>query len=345
LLAAVLVPSIGDAQVVTYPAPGVERERLRISGATDRQAMEPPILDFQSLRPDVAVEYHEFGTVDLHEAAVRGRADLAPDLLISSAADLQVKLVNDGLSRPHVSEATMALPDWANWRDEAFGFTFEPAVIAYNRELVPEGEVPRSRDALLRLLREGAERYRGRVVTYDIGGSGIGYLLATQDSVLFASFWQLVGALGHVDARVVCCTAEMLDLLGRGEALIAYNALGSYAQAQAASGAPVGIAFPDDYTLVVTRVAVIPRASPHPILAGEFVDYLLSVRGQEVLASRSALPAIIPGANAGASAARLREQASGQLQPIALEPSLLVFLDPLKRERFLRQWRLAFEVP
>jgi two-component system, OmpR family, sensor histidine kinase TctE len=31
--------------------------------------------------------------------------------------------------------------------------------------------------------------------------------------------------------------------------------------------------------------------------------------------------------------------------PITLSPSLLVFLDKIKRESFLRQWRLVFQSP
>jgi two-component system, OmpR family, sensor histidine kinase TctE len=33
------------------------------------------------------------------------------------------------------------------------------------------------------------------------------------------------------------------------------------------------------------------------------------------------------------------------LVPIALSPSLMVFLDALKRQQFLRQWQMAFQIP
>lgn len=337
------------ARLLTYPAPGGERERLRIHSATDRQAIEPLVLDFQRIHPDVTVEYQDMDTADLYADAVAGAARESaadkPDLLISSAADLQVKLVNDGHTRPHRSTLTDGLPDWANWRDEAFGFTFEPAVIAYNRDLLPADQVPRSRPALIRLLKENPARFSRRVATYDTAASGIGYLLAAHDDLLFSQFWQLVAAMGNAQARLACCSGEILDMVERGEVLIAYNVLGSYARARAAAGAPIGIVVPEDYTLVISRVAVIPRTAPRPQLAGQFIDYLLSPRGQEVVAGRSALYAISSGIKREASASGLRSSTAAPLHPIALSPALLVFLDRLKRERFLQQWQSAILLP
>ena len=102
---------------------------------------------------------------------------------------------------------------------------------------------------------------------------------------------------------------------------------------------------PEDYTLVVSRVAVIPKTAAHPQTAGRFIDYLLSTRGQQVVAARSTLYAISSAVDQGASAATLRSSTVATLHPITLSPALLVFLDRLKYERFLQQWRAAFQVP
>ena len=150
---------------VVYPAPAGERQVLLIDAATDRTLMEPLILDFQRLAPTVTVSYSDYSTRDLYERTASGQP--GADLVISSASDLQVKLINDGFSQPYESTATLALPDWAKWRDEAFGFTVEPAVIVYNPDLVPETEVPRSRNDLIRLIRDNGARYNRRVATYD----------------------------------------------------------------------------------------------------------------------------------------------------------------------------------
>lgn len=332
-------------QTITYPAPGAARDRLRIYAATDRQAMEPLVLDFQRVHPDITVEYVDVGTSELYARAVRDAETDKPDLLISSAADLQVKLVNDGHTQPHIPADSQFLPGWANWRNEAFGFTFEPAVIAYDRNRLADDRVPRTRDALIRLLREERADYGRLVATYDVTVSGIGYLLASHDALLFSQYWQLVALMGNAQVRTACCSADLLDMVERGEALIAYNVLGSYARARVAAGAPIGIVMPEDYTLVISRVAVIPKSAPRPRLAGLFIDYLLSTRGQEVVADRSALYALSSSVTREASAAGLRSSTVAPLQPIALSAALLVFLDPLKRGTFLQQWQSAVQLP
>ena len=341
-----LPPALSAAEPHIYAAPATELARLRIYGATDLPAMEPVILDFQAVHPEVAVEYVELETAELYRSVIDPQVAPAPDVVISSAVDLQVKLVNDGYTQPHRSAATEALPDWANWRDEAFGFTYEPAVIVYNREQVPEAEVPRSRPALIRLLQEQAERYRGRVATYDIARSGVGYLFAAEDEVQSGgSFWRLMSSLGQEGVHLACCTGDVLAAIERGEVLLGYNLLGSYARARQLAGAPIGIVLPQDYTLVIARVAVIPVQARNSGLAGQFIDYLLSARGQTLIATRADLYAIMPGVRGELTADRLAAEAVGPLQPITLGPALLTFLDRLKKAQFLADWRLAIQPP
>jgi ABC-type Fe3+ transport system substrate-binding protein len=69
-------------------------------------------------------------------------------------------------------------------------------------------------------------------------------------------------------------------MIEQGEVLIAYiayNVLGSYAQARASGGAPIGIVQPRDYTLIMSRVAVIP-----PGQSGEAYEVLSQDSGRAV---------------------------------------------------------------
>lgn len=330
----------GNAMETTlHPAPGGETARLVLHSATDRQAISPLIRGFQQTRPETAVVHVEMENAELYVRAVARDGQADADLLISSAVDLQVKLVNDGLTRPYVSPLTRGLPDWANWRDEAFGLTFEPAVIAYNPNLLPAEQVPHSREALIRFLHSEGAGARGRVATYDAQTSGLGYLFAAHDAVLFSRYWQLTAALGAARARLLCCTAEILDLIERGEVILGYNVLGSYARARMSAGAPIAVVMPQDYTLVIARAAVIPRAAPRPDLAGAFIDFLLSAEGQRLIAGPAGLYAISSALTGDGTAAAVRAAAEGPLQPIGLSPALLAFLDRMKRDRFVKQWR------
>ena len=97
------------ADVTLYPAPAVEQGRLVINAATDRPLMEPLLRDFQAAHPEIAIAYVDLGTRELYESVAQ-TAGPAPDLAISSAMDLQAKLVNDGWTQPHVSPETLRVP-------------------------------------------------------------------------------------------------------------------------------------------------------------------------------------------------------------------------------------------
>ena len=193
----------------------------------------------------------------------------------------------------------------------------------------------------MRLLQTQPDRFRRRVATYDIDRAGVGYLFATQDSLLAGQCWRLAIALGEATVRLFATSAEILAAVERGEVLIGYNVLGSYALARQQSGAPIDIVLPRDYTLWLSRVVVIPRGARQPVAAKLFVDHLLSPRGQAVVAATPGMRALVQaGGEAG-----FPPDAAASAQPITLGPALLVFLDRMKRERFMADWSAAVRQP
>jgi two-component system sensor histidine kinase TctE len=326
-------------QVVPFPALQAETGRLQIAGTTDTAIFAAFITAYQMANPGVAVSYAEIDSIPLYDGFLSGSLPFAPDLLISSASDLQIKLANDGHALAHPSVWRADLPDWAAWRDEVFGFTYEPAVIIYNPELLPPGTQPRSHLALAEMLEGQPDRFRGRIATYDIARSGVGYLLATQDQQISSQFWRLAAAFGRVGAWLSDSSPAILDRVAAGELALGYNVLGSYAFARQAAGAPIGIIVPDDYVLVLTRSMLIPRQAPHPDLARGFVDFALSPAGQAIAAGGSALGAIMPDTPGHWTQDRIATLGRGAVQPIGLAPVLMVALDPQRRSRFLSTWR------
>lgn len=255
--------------------------------------------------------------------------------------DLQVKLVNDGHGRRYVSPETPHLPAWAVWKAEAYGTTFEPIGFAYNTQLLADAEVPRTHAELVRLLNAPGGRFRSRVTTYDLESSGLGFLFATQDAKTSTVFWDVARALGRNDTRLQSSSGDMLDSVASGQAALAYNVLSSYAQRRAQQHPAVGFAYPRDYTLVVSRIAFINRRAPHPNAARLWLDYLLSQRGQAVMARQSDLFALRTDVPVGQTAATLTRALGSSLKPIAIGPSLMVYLDRAKRADFLQEWRQA----
>ncbi|HMA14331.1 MAG TPA: extracellular solute-binding protein, partial [Kiloniellaceae bacterium] len=210
------------------------------------------------------------------------------------------------------------------------------AVIVYNRQRVPPEQVPRSRFDLIDLVRPADNPYVGRIATYDVEQSGLGYLFAFVDSQHATTFGRLIEAFARNRMVATCCSAEIIDGVAEGRYLLAYNMLGSYALARAAVDPRIGVVAPDDYTLILARAVLIPRWAENPAPARRFVDFLLSEDGRRQLAEASLIVSF-GGAEDGASP--LLSGGASTLHPIAYEPALLVGLDRQKREIFLDLWR------
>ena len=318
--------------------------RVVVWSATDRSIVEPLLADFAALHPAIRVEYHDIVSGELYErflrAATAGKVEA--DVLWSPAMDLQIKLANDGWAEAYDSPEADGLPPWAVWRGEAFATTLEPFVFVHDRERLPAGRVPESHADLVKLLEGYPSRFEGAVATYDPERSGVGYLLLTQDSRIDPGFAEALRAYGRAGIRLHETTGAMLDDVRTGRAVLAFNVIGSYAL-RAQRGSPsLGIVFPRDYVLAMSRIALIPRRAPHPSAGKVFLDYLLSARGQEVLATRCALYSIREDVAGDTTAVSLSRSLGARLKPIHVGPSLLVFLDPSKRDAYLRRWRAAF---
>jgi two-component system sensor histidine kinase TctE len=338
--ATMFLPAPAEAMTTTYPArDGSTASVLTILGVTDTPLFAHFIEAFQAQHGQVTVVYEETDSLPLFQNYLSGSLTTPPDLLISSASDLQLKLANDGHALAYDSPFLPALPDWAHWRNEVFGFTFEPAVIIYNRDLINDSEVPRTHLTLAELLETQTDRFRGKIATYDIALSGVGYLLAAQDQTISSTFWRLASAFGRVNARFSGSSPAILNGVADGSLALGYNVLGSYAFARQAEGAPIEIVVPDDYVLVLTRSMLIPRDAPNAELAKDFVDFALSPEGQAVASGPTALGSVIPNGSGDWTSEAIAARGRGVIQPIPLGPGLLVALDTLRRQRFLDTWQ------
>ena len=318
-----------------------------VYASADLDVVKPVVEDFEALHPGVRVEYHDMQSAELYARVVdeARRGVVGADVVWSSAMDLQVKLVNDGHAQPHRSAETAALPRWAVWKDEAFGTTYEPAAIVYNKRLLAEADVPDSHAGLIRLLDRAPAQLRGRVATYDPERSGLGLLLHTQDAQANPIvFWQLVRGMGQNGLEQHAASGDMLDRLAAGKLVLAYNVLGSYAHRRARNDPALGVALPRDYTLVLSRVAFIARGARHPAAARLWLDHLLSTRGQALLAANlGLLPVRTDAGTAGAdsAAALLHQNLQHAFRPIRIGSGLLAYQDQAKKDAFLRQWDAA----
>jgi len=325
-----------------------EREgKLLIYSTTDESVAEPLIADFKSMYPKIEVEYDDLNSTELHHRFI-AENQLGPDsadVLWSSAMDLQASLVSNGYALPYESPESAGLPAWSKWKDQAYATTYEPVAFVYNKKLLPDAEAPRTHADLARLLSADPGRFKGKVVTYDIEKSGVGFFLATQDAAASAAYWDIARALGKADTRLALTTDAMVKRVASGQALIAYNVLGSYAVAQAARDPSLGVVFPSDYTLVMSRIVFISKKAANPNAARLWVDYVLSKRGQTVIANRAALYAVRGDVDGATTAARLTQLLGTSIRPVPFAPSLIGYLNNQNYRDFIRQWRQATKSP
>jgi len=312
-------------QAHTFPAVEAPRARLHIQSSTDLAIFKPVITDYQTLNPAVEISFEEATSQQIDPDH-----NTPPDLIISTGMDLQTRLVNAGHALSWHSPQTDALPRWAHWRKQLFAIGYEPIVIVYNRELLDAEHAPRTRQQLLERLHAPGTPLKNKIGTYDAEHSGTGYLLATQDSETGSIARALFDALGDNQVRLATHANDLLDRIASGELTLAYNLPASYARARIEQGEPLALLLPEDGTLALLRTALIPRNARHISEAGQFIDYLLSPHGQQILARATGLTPI---------AAEPAGPTGQSLRPIVLGPGLLVYLDPLKRQRFLEAWR------
>ncbi|WP_454692040.1 extracellular solute-binding protein [Achromobacter aloeverae] len=328
-----------------YPTPTPGDPQLTIAGTTDTATMSGLIQSFQNAHPGVAVSYLEMGSRALYDAAEAGRLPDV-DVLMSPATDLQMRLANDGYALRYETPRAAGMPEWATWRNEVFGFTLEPVVMVYNPRRYTEATAPRSHQALLRLLESDGAALRGRIGTYDLTRSSVGYLLAEQDEQVSSDFWGLAHALGRAGVRRAACGRDILDAIEHDQLDLGYNVLGSQALARLAAGGRIGVIYPRDYELVLTRSVLIARHTRQPALARALVDWLLSPAGQAAAAGRPGLGSLIAGTPGPWTADAVLAHTPGVVQPVAMGPGLLAGLDRQRQARFIRNWlRLVGEAP
>lgn len=315
---------------------GQESDQIVIWSSTDRPVVHELLEDFRRRYPRIRLSYVEMSALPIHRM-VEQRARTGgsmPDLVWTSAMDLQIKLVNDGHALRYASPQGRALPSWANWKNEAWGVTAEPVVMVYNRRLLPQGARFGSHADLLRVLEARIPRLRGRVATYDVANSAVGYLYLSQDVEASRLAWPIVRALGANGVRLFPMSEEVIADVSAGRSIIGYNVLGSYALAGRRRNRDIEVVLPKDYALLASRIAVIPALAPHPKAARIFLDFLLSREGQSHLASH-AMPSVrrdVPAVPSLATPETVQ-------RAIRVSPALLVLQDRLTRKRFLEEWK------
>ncbi|MDI6002935.1 ABC transporter substrate-binding protein [Cobetia marina] len=332
-----------------------EEADLVIHAALDLPEIRPLLQRYSREHPGMLLHYVNRSALALEARYLAAPLTPRADLMISSAMGLQYRLANGGHARPLQAANLTGWPESSRWRNELFAMSFEPIVMVARRDALKrladsEGlrdprDALRSHRDLWHLLETRRELLRGRVITYDPRRSGSGFTYAVSDARQSPRYWTLVRAMGQADARLVTTTGAMLEALANGEVDIAYNLVGPYAISFARAHPELLVIVPEDYVLIQRRLAFVPRQAPHGDAGEAFLDWWLSLEGQQAVASDSDLGALHPEVSGDGSARDLRERLGNALRPIEIGPGLLATLDRLKQASFLSRWALEFRAP
>lgn len=336
------------AQVTLYPAldGSADARTVTVYSSLDEPLAQPMIAAFQDANPDIAVVYEDLQTVDIHDRVVAetDAGGTTADFAFSSSMDLQVKLANDGYAQESSLALSASWPRWANWRNTAYALTYEPAVFIYHKPSFAGAVPPATRAELIAYLQSNADGIYGRVGTYDIERSGVGFMFFSRDQEQYSDLWTLVGAMGAAGVKLYSTTSAIVDRVTSGQFVFGYNILGSYAAEAAARNTDLGIILPRDYTIVTSRIGLVPKAAANPELGRLYLEFFMSEEGQTIMAQQLQIAALNPAVTGENTANAMQQALGNQLRPVPVSPGLMVYLDQVKRARLIRRWNDALSI-
>lgn len=336
------------AETTIFPARSGRADApvLTVYSSLDEPLAAPIIAGFQDANPDIAVRYDDMLTGDIYDRIVRetDAGMKTADFAFSSAMDLQIKLANDGYAQRSDLPMSDIWPDWANWRNTVYALTFEPAVFVYHKPSFENVSPPSSRAELVDFLENHGDEAYGRIGTYDIERSGVGFLFMSRDQEQFDDIWSVIGAMGAAGVKLYSTSGAILERIADGRFLLGYNIVGSYAADWASRHPNVGITLPKDYTVVMSRIGLIPQAAARPDLGKRYLQFFMSKAGQTIMARELQIPAVSPQVAGNNTATTMREMLGGQLKPVPVSLGLMVYLDQVKRARLISRWNQALRL-
>jgi len=193
-------------------------------------------------------------------------ASLAPFLALSRAGQLL------GYRSPELD----AFPPEAYDRDQWATARIVGVIMAYNKNVLPPEQAPKSWADLLR------PEFKGRKLIIQDSAAGTSfnqmYVLEKRLGVDFMRKW------GQQEPVIVATTAQLIDMLVRGEALVGATVDHFRAfEPDAVRAGIVGVYPSEGMPLAIAPIAIL-KSAPHPNAARLFIDYALSEEGQNVLA-------------------------------------------------------------
>ena len=317
--------------------------QLRIYSSLDEASAKPLLDDFAKMYPGIEVEFSNLNSNHLYNRVLSEAAAKQPsaDFVWTGGSDQAVSLAADGYVAEYASPEGPSLPQWAVWKNMVYGITAEPYVFLYNKRALQGSLVPQSHAQLLQLVKEEPDVFRDKVILLDPTRT-TGLMMNIYDAVNMPNFFVLIRALAGNGMTLQTSNAAMIEKVSSGEAVLAWNVDGAYVAQQLTRNPSIGQVMPSDYTLVRSRAAFITKAAANPNTAKLMLDYLVSKRGQKLMADASKIYAAREDIEAETSSAMLRAKLGPALRPLPINEELIErVMNDEKRLDFLRKFQDA----
>lgn len=188
-------------------------------------------------------------------------------------------------------EAVSAVAREASQRSPGTMVSLQPYVIGYNTELVSAAEVPQSWTDLL------DDRWANQLGMGDpetTSGAHVPLWFLTDymaDEVGSPFGWEYYEQLAELDPRLESSHSAVIEFLAAGELQVGVLGYGTVL-ASALDGNPVAAVLPEEGTSGLVGTVAVVADSPEREIAEIFVEWLVSLEGQQVLYQGSGTVAI-----------------------------------------------------
>ena len=237
------------------------------------------------LKTDVTLTYSYYASEACYKLAKEWAGKPKADIWWGGGVDLFAKATGEGLLMPHKAKDWDKIPKewfgipakdpdghWAGYALSGFG-------LAYHKEYLKKYGLPDPKTwaDLLKPV------YRGHIVMCTPKRSGSTHMMVEivlQGMGLEAgwAYWR------EMAVNVGIFTAKSHDVIvavNRGEFGIGL-VVDYYGFESAVAGLPVGLVYPEDYSLANPDSIAILGGCPHPEIAKAFIDYVMSEEGQKL---------------------------------------------------------------
>ena len=123
-------------------------------------------------------------------------------------------------------------------------------------------------------------KYKGKLVMTDPSFTALQLMVVSTMSRKLG--WGYYEKLRKNDIMIVPGNQQVMDMVKRGERVIAVGASDSYATAARQQGHPIKTLYPTDGAFIIPSPTAVIKGSPHPNAAKAFANFMLSLPAQQL---------------------------------------------------------------